>query len=29
MFITPEEVMEATPYEDITVEEVRMAQFII
>lgn len=29
MFITPEEVMEITPYEGITLEQVRQAQFVI
>lgn len=29
MFITAEEVMEVTPYTDVTVDEVRQAQFII
>lgn len=29
MFITPTEVMAYTPYEDVTMEQVRQAQFII
>jgi hypothetical protein len=29
MFVTPEEVMEVTPYEDVTMTEVRQAQFVI
>lgn len=29
MYTTPEEVMSATPYTDVTMAEVRMAQFII
>lgn len=29
MFITPQEVMAVTPYEDVTLEQVRQAQFII
>lgn len=29
MFVTPEEVMEVTPYTDVTVPQVRQAQFVI
>lgn len=29
MFTTPEEVVAATPYEDVTIEQIRQAQFII
>lgn len=29
MFITPQEVMEVTPYEGITLEQVRQAQYVI
>lgn len=29
MFVTPDEVMEVTPYTDVTMAEVRMAQFVV
>lgn len=29
MFVTPQEVMAATPYKDVTIEQVRQAQFVI
>lgn len=29
MFVTPDEVMAATPYTDVTIEQVRQAQFVI
>lgn len=29
MFTTPEEVMEVTPYENVTIEQVRQAQYVI
>lgn len=29
MYITPEEVMRVTPYEDVTIAQVQMAQFIM
>jgi hypothetical protein len=29
MFVTPEEIMEVTPYTDVTIVQVRQAQFVI